>query len=148
MNGSSNVAFLMSLAFQHITYWKRSWLVWWSWITRINRCTCVISDSYYYMNMSRTWKHLYYLNMPIISKIDINWNKVKVVSVHAIEASTRSRYIAASILKLGIRWRWVGSLTPWLLYPWGESICTHGVGSWVYPEPIQRKLHLLLGVKS
>jgi len=51
----------------------------------------------------------------------------KVVSVHAIEVYTRSRYISAFILKLGIRWRWVGSLTPWLLYPWGKSLCTHWV---------------------
>jgi len=68
--------------------------------------------------------------MTIIIKIDINWNKVKVVAVRAVEAYTRSRYTAAFIRELGIRWRWVGSLTPWLFYVWGKSLCTHWAGSW------------------
>jgi len=29
--------------------------------------------------------------------------------------------IAPCILDLGIRWRWVGSFTPWPLYPPGKS---------------------------
>jgi hypothetical protein len=40
---------------------------------------------------------------------------------HAMKTYRGSRGIAALILDIGTRWRWVGSFTPWPLYPQRKS---------------------------
>jgi hypothetical protein len=48
--------------------------------------------------------------------------KGKALPVHATKTCRGSRGIAPLILNLGDRWRWVGSITPWILSPKRNSI--------------------------
>ena len=48
-----------------------------------------------------------------------------------MKAYRRSRWIEPLILYLGIRWRWLLSLTPRQLYPLALNLGTHWIGCWV-----------------
>ena len=57
----------------------------------------------------------------------------KVIPVHALKSGRVSRGVAPLIINLSTWWRWVVSLTSWLIYPQGQEYLVL-VGGWVDPR--------------
>ena len=70
-----------------------------------------------------------------IKQFHLNFEgKGKVVSVQITKAFNRSGGTAPLILKLGMRWRWMVSLTPQLLYLQRQNSSSYWPGGWMGPR--------------